>query len=431
MNPCCPIPSASTDPAFPRALDRELIARIVHRDLLEDPAMGPIELQPDYVRWKDQDGSIVGWRAFLGADRQPSYVTIRTAPIERLEDNLAKIEHHADRESDGLRSMTLDRENGLLLIAFPIDRQMPDLRRLVRASKVRSLVTKNRPDLIPESLRISKSKSRFQLVRYKPERRAVLRWDLGFKDENKKAVPGPTVWIRTLAAPLPQRDALIELARGNGIRVPEVLSAPHDCLLLESHLEGRSWQREDQDAVELVATTLARLHAVALPPQPPLHDHTAEMALVRQSAADLNRLDQQLGSRADRLADALEASAKAESAPVLLHGDFHMGQVLVSQDAGLCDFDRACAGPAAADLAAFAAHVLVADPSGGRPFADAFLTAYRATGSQLPALEVRWWTVAALVRMASTPFRRLSAEWPQQSSLLLDLAAAELARSAV
>ena len=44
-----------------------------------------------------------------------------------------------------------------------------------RFEKVRTLVQGVRPDLVPDSLRISKSKSRRSIVRYKPERRAVLR----------------------------------------------------------------------------------------------------------------------------------------------------------------------------------------------------------------------------------------------------------------
>jgi len=406
-------------------LDRALGTELVRQHLLESEQFEPVDLQPDYVRWKESDGSIVGWRAFLGSDRAQSYVTVRTAASERLADNLAKIEHHQDREANGLKALALIGERGLLLIAFPIDRQMPDLRRLVRASKVRSLVSKNRPDLIPENLRISKSKSRFQLVRYKPERRSVLRWDLGFKDESKRFVPGPTVWIRTLATPLPQRAAMTDAARRAGIRMPNVLSAPHERLLLETHLEGSSWHPGDLDPMPAVAATLARLHRAALPADAPLHDATAELELTNRAAADLLRLDHDLGTRGTTVHRSLSASPPNDSAPRLLHGDFHQGQVLLASDAGLCDFDRACAGPVAADLAAFNAHAIAADPPAGAAAARALVEAYDRVASAPQTREIAWWNAAALLRMAITPFRRLRADWPVASRQLL--AAAEIA----
>ena len=429
MTVVCPLPATSREQSFRNALDRELLTQLVHEHLLESSGSGPIELQPDYVRWKESDGSIVGWRVFLGEERLESYVTARTAARERLADNLTKIDHHQDRAENGLKSMALVSDHGLLLIAFPIDRQMGDLRRLVRASKVRSLVTENRPDLIPESLRISKSKSRFHLVRYKPERRAVLRWDLGFKNEDKNFVQGPTVWLRTLAAPLPQRDTMMRAAQNAGVRLPAVLSAPHDQLLLETNLEGSPWQPGDNAPLPSVVATLAQLHRGALPPNPPRHDRTAELELTRRAAEDLMRLRPNLGAAGAEIHRGLTDDASREEETCLLHGDFHQGQVLLAANAGLCDFDRACAGPAAVDLAAFQAHAIAADPEHGAVFGQALVEAYGQV-TQLPRHEdTAWWTAAALLRMAITPFRRLRADWPDASQHLLS-AAAEALRKA-
>ena len=170
MAPVCPLPASSTDPAFPRALDADLIAALV-RDRLGDGSI-PVRVAADYVRWKDRDGSIIGWRATVGADALQTYVTVRTAPLERLQDEASKLEHR-EEDYDGLKSFVLVPEHGLLLVAFPLDRQMSDLRRMVRASKVRTVVQENNPALIPDGMRFSKSKSSWTLVRYKPERRAV------------------------------------------------------------------------------------------------------------------------------------------------------------------------------------------------------------------------------------------------------------------
>jgi len=99
------------------------------------------------------------------------------------------------------------------------------------------------------------------------------------------------------------------------------------------------------------------------------------------------------------------------------------GQVLLAQDAGLCDFDRACAGPLAMDLASFHAHAVAEDESNGAAFAHAFVEAYGRGGQLPPARELAWWNAAALARMAASPFRSLRADWPEACERLLAHAA--------
>jgi aminoglycoside phosphotransferase (APT) family kinase protein len=421
MTTVCPVPAAATTPAFRAALDRELLQELV-RDRLGDGA-APVRLQPDYVRWKDHHGSIVGWHALVGSDGAASYVTVRTAPQDRLADEARKLEHRADEETDvWARSLALLPDHELLLVGFPLDRQMPDLRRLVRASKVRSVVLGWRKDLVPETLRISKSRSRRQIVRYKPERRAVLRWDLGFKGGDASVADiDRTIWFRLLAEPLPARTQLAAAAADAGVRVPELLSAPHDCLLLEGHVAGAPWQPFDAGPLDAVAATLARLHAAVLPAGAPQRDTMVELDLAQRAAADLERLSPDHGRLAGEVAATLARCTPAAGAPPrLLHGDFHCGQVLLADDPGLCDFDRACAGPVGADLAAFFAHAVYDDPQRGPAFAAAMAAAYGRRAPLPPAAELAWWNAGELLRMAAAPFRNLRGDWPAASTTLLE-----------
>lgn len=429
MSLVCPLPQAATEPSFARAIDRELVQDLVRQHLGDGTRA--VRLEPDYVRWKGADGCIVGWHAEVGDERAPSYVTVRTAPKERLADEARKLAHRADEETDEwTRSLALVEEQGLLLVGFPLDRQMSDLRRLVRASKVRTMVASVRPDLVPESLRISKSRSRRQIVRYKPERRAVLRWDIGFKSEDTSVADHVlTVWFRLLAEPLPARAAMAEAARKAGLRVPELLAAPHDRLLLEGHLAGRSFEAGDRSALAPVAETLARLHAASLPEGVPVRDAAAELDLAERAGVDMGQLTPEHGRLAAQVARDLAACRPVDRAPLVLHGDFHCGQVLLANDAGLCDFDRACAGPAAADLASFHAHAVADDAADGAAFAAAFVEAYGRIRELPPARELAWWNAAALLRMAATPFRSLRANWPDACERLIAAAASQAAEA--
>ena len=430
MTIVCPLPVAATEPTFAKAIDRELVQELAKTQLGDGTRN--VTLAQDYVRWKGKDGCIVGWHALVGDEKAPSYVTVRTAPLARLADEANKLRHRADEETDEwARSLALVEEHGLLLVGFPLDRQMPDLRRLVRASKVRTLVQGFRADLIPESWRISKSRSKRAIVRYKPERRAVLRWDLGFKSEDATVQDFVrTIWFRLLAEPLPFRAACAAAARDAGIRVPELLSAPHERLLLEGHLEGSAFEPGDRSRLHDVAATLQRLHGAKLPDSIPVRDARAELELVQRAGEDMGLLTPDHGARAAEVARMLAMSMPQDRPARLLHGDFHCGQVLLAKDAGLCDFDRACAGPIAMDLASFHAHAVAEDATGGADFARAFVEAYAAVGELPSAREVAWWNAAALARMAASPFRSLQADWPTACERLLDCAKSEAKEAA-
>ena len=60
MSAICPVPATSRDAGFRQALDRALVTELVRQHLLESEQFEPVDLQPDYVRWKESDGSIVG-----------------------------------------------------------------------------------------------------------------------------------------------------------------------------------------------------------------------------------------------------------------------------------------------------------------------------------------------------------------------------------
>ncbi len=429
MSLVCPLPKAATEPTFANAIDRELVQELARTQLGDGSRV--VSLAPDYVRWKGKDGCIVGWHALVGAEQAPSYVTVRTAPPARLADEANKLRHRADEETDEwTRSLALVEEHGLLLVGFPLDRQMPDLRRLVRASKVRTLVQGFRADLIPESWRISKSRSKRAIVRYKPERRAVLRWDLGFKSEDAKVQDHvQTIWFRLLAEPLPHRARLAAAARDAGVRVPELLSAPHERLLLEGHLEGAAFEPGDHSQLDVVAATLRLLHGAKIPDGAPMRDANAELELVRRAGEDMGLLTEEHGRRAGEIAAQLALCMPNDRSAQLLHGDFHCGQVLLASDAGLCDFDRACAGPLAMDLASFHAHAVAANEGSGAAFADALVDAYGRNGQLPPAREIAWWNAAALARMAASPFRSLRADWPHACERLLEHAAQAAAKA--
>jgi aminoglycoside phosphotransferase len=428
----CPPPAAARDPAFLRALDPAFVAGQVQRRLVTDGEL--VTVRPDYVRWKDHDGSLLGYRAVVvsAGRRTDTYVSVRTAAPDRLADEAARLGHRRDEQHAGLRSFALVADAGMLLLALPIDRAIGDLRRFVQPGKVKTLVANACPELVPSGLRLSKSRSRSELVRYKPERRAVLRWDLALVDGRGHGATTPAVWLRCLAAPQGARSALAtRAAAAAGVRCPVALAVPHERLVVESHVVGRRWSPDDActAANAAAASALATLHAQADPAGMPSHGPLEQLDLALRAVEDLARLSPELGRQGAALADLLARRVPPLCRLGFAHGDMHRGQVLLGDDgrAGLVDFDRACAAPAALDLASAFAHDVVADPQHGGVAAQRFQAAYARCRPLPAAAELAWWQAAALLRAATAPFRALRPDWRSAAATLLEQAAQAVA----
>lgn len=421
----CPAPEHANDPGFLLALDRDAIEALARTWLTGDAEI--VALHPDYVRWKELDGSLVGYRATLrrGGEEYDSYVTVRTAAPHRLAAEAERLRHRADEEWAGLDALALLPDANLLLLGFPIDRAMHDLRRLVRPSKVRSLVAATCPDVVPAGMRFSKSRSSFRLVRYKPERRAVLHWRIGCIGLDGKSQAKTSLWLRCHAdSVVRQATAATSAALAAGIECPRTLGIAHERLVIESHVDGLPWQpARESRGFPLAAALVARLHSARAPLSVPHHGAVHELDRVLRAAEDLARLSTGHGDMARSLVDRLAATVPPTSSMGFAHGDLHAGQVLLTSDqAALCDFDRACVAPAASDLASFRAHCLLNDPVGGHVLADSFDEAYGQVRSLPPAPERAWWNTSALLRAATLPFRSLRADWPQSTTALLQAA---------
>lgn len=425
-----PMPGRGNDPALQQALTAAAMAALI-QGLLR-PAGEVVALQPDYIRWKGLDGSLVGWRVTVRtADGDVStYVTARTAPPHRLADEAGRLLHRAEEDWGGLRAFALTAAGDLLLMAFPIDRAMHDLRRLVRPSKLRSLVAATCPTVVPNGLRFSKSRSHFALVRYKPERRAVLRWQIGAVDGSGQRTGHSIIWVRCHAeSQAPHTAVAIAAAAAAGVRCPRTLGIAHDRLAIESHVAGATFAPAARPAeLAAAAAATARLHDSGAVSGLPLHGPVQELDQSLRAAEDLGRMLPQLQARATALADQLAARIPAAGPPVLAHGDLHAGQFLIDGDgAALCDFDRACVAPAAHDLAVFRAHCELEDGAGGAALARGFVDAYGRHRALPGDGELEWWSASALLRGSLSPFRTLRADWPQRCEVALASAERTLA----
>ncbi|MEW6745090.1 MAG: phosphotransferase [Planctomycetota bacterium] len=436
MNGSPPLPLSGQLRGLRTAVDAVRLEGLVSRHLA---AGRPVRaVRPGYVRFKGEDGALVGWWVSVADAEVLSFVTVRAAAPWRLASEAERLRMRHSVSFAGLEGVAQIDSEELLLLAFPVDRILHDLRALIDVRKVRRILSTIEPPFLATSERVRKSSSRVTLVRYKPERRAVLRWDLVTRREDGLAEGQQTLFFRRHAQDLgPNVAQALEAAREVSVRCPRRFTVVTPSLTIETALEGAPLDFDCgnshciESQLASAGRVLARLHGAAPLASLPRLTPRVELDRVYETARNVALLDPTCAQVAERVADRLAENLPPAGRPTLLHGDFHDGQLLFTADEpGLIDFDRAACGPVAYDLASFYAHLELRGLPQSPLFAS-FLEHHYNAERPLPAPEeLKWFKACAVLRLALMAFRLLSHDWPVQMSRLTERAAALAEESA-
>lgn len=206
---------------------------------------------------------------------------------------------------------------------------------------------------------------------------------------------------------------LLRLAAGAGVPVPEVVACDPDGGLLDApflltrRVDGETLGRRVQRRPELAAArasfaadcgaALARLHALPVPAGLPEPDPLADQA---------DHLDEALGSSpAFELALAwLRAHRPGAVPPVVVHGDFRLGNLVIGPAglAAVLDWELAHAGDPRSDLAWLCVPAWrfgALPPVGGLAAREQLWAAYeQAGGAPVDPAAAFWWEVLGTLR---------------------------------
>ena len=245
-----------------------------------------------------------------------------------------------------------------------------------------------------------------ELLRYWPRRRAVLRF-------------GPHV-IKVYRDAADFDTALRGLRASEGLgkvrSAPFEASIPTKLTTIQGLVPGHSpsmWPRSSEAAGGI----LAELHTDAVLPLPPTTaDDILDKSAVR--AAFVAALLPELRGELNSLMTELRERAPSGLPRVTCHGNFHAGQLLVEPEGmTLIDVDRLCCGPAAYDLASFAAHTAFGRGS-DLELVNATLDSLLAGYGGRP-VGVEWFLANCLLRRSPVPFRHQDEHWPEAVASLV------------
>ena len=283
-------------------------------------------------------------------------------------------------------------------------------------------------------------------LRYRPRRRAVLRYRLleaAGPDRELRAAGGVRVAFGKVVTPARGRRllALAEALRPSGLRLALPAGRIAAGALMVPSLPGTSLRDllvggRPLPSPERVVALSAELHRRAWPllaPAMPV-DRTAlrrrlDPGTALCAAQVVTRLLPEHGCAAGRVAEAVIAWTEESEATEerIVHGDLYENQILVDGETlGLLDLDDLGSGDPLLDAANFSAHLLVlaaASPAGSAILAyrEDLRAAYCRHLDADPAA-LAWREAYCLLRLAGGPFRVLHPDWPSRMAARLSLA---------
>jgi len=394
----------------------------------------------DYVRFKPGTSCVLGFRD-ADAPVPLGYVKVFLAD----DPGVCLRKYQARAAADGWVEALPDFR--AVLFRFPLDRAVDGLRSVADIAELKHVVHDTVSGLSPDEERVRARRSRTTVLRYKPERRCVVRADLVTKTRDGR--PGS----RRLVAQAYGDDsgervhAVMSLLWSRAGRGADALRTARPLgyhggrrVLLQAWVEGEPWGDglNAPDAVAACrdsAVALRALHAVDPGSLPSLASFPRMLAETRRVLLDLARVSAAaLAETALGLGAELDRSGRGVSPGDrrVVHGDFHPHQLLVGRDGPtLVDWDEAGAGDPRVDVGNLLAHLHLAELEGRVPaeraahLRNAFCRAYCAGGKIDAGLG--FFVALHLAKLAMAPFRALAGDWETTSLAILERARHALA----
>jgi Phosphotransferase enzyme family len=309
---------------------------------------------------------------------------------------------------------------------FPDDPYLPGLAALADPAEAQRL--------LPQYVALHPQRLRIETVRYRPTRRAVLRYETGLTPRRPSGIRGASLFVRVMQPRRVDRlRAAAELAQHSGFALPRIAGVwPEGGAAWLTEVPGKTVRsRIAKGKAPPPDTILEAIEALWAAPAP---EALRGLAL-GEAYRSTERLLGQVLREDDEAIELLTSVGHALSGFVdtwkpasPAHNDFYDDQLVVAPDGRLflVDFEEAGPGDPLLDIGNFLGHMrwMSRFRDDGAVF-DAF-------GAELRerALERFAWSrrdlalreSSALFRLCTNPVRRLQGDWPKRTKNGLELA---------
>ncbi len=348
------------------------------------------------------------------------------------ESKLAKVQNVKQAHGENCLAPILVPELAVVILPFPSDKELPSIEGMTtREGRVR-ILSRLSPEDDHELLSAD-----WVLLRYKPERRLVVRLDVGNQAKAVLKFHSEKVYAQSLRA----TKSLGSLARFPTAR-PLGHSDRHRAVLYR-WLPGESLAslitraQLPAKTIHKVGRLLAQLHSQQTTklPRRALKEETQK---IQRSADDLAIILPSVKDLLNAVSEkCVEQLSQLQPIEVAIHGDCHPQQFLVDESkVAILDLDNAAMGHPAEDLGNFLAH-LEREVLLGRvrrslceQLSEELTAGYFEESTATAHGNPQAYLAAGLLRLAHEPFRYRQPDWPRQTKNLVERANAIIERNA-
>lgn len=355
-------------------LEEDEVLRLVREHLSEAHAKNYTSAELVHARWKPRVSSAATY--ILGKSKGRTrtltikrYATSKAAdiagsyrPSPFAEKKLAKV---------GLRPFYADPAERMCAFTYPADRMLPGLPRALD----RKRATRMLEELLGlDDMTLKRHSTKLELLRYKPERRAVLLLETVRREGDRKERFLLRVHPPAAAAAAARSRASCAAVGEQGIGPRFLGCEERTGTLLEEMLMGQAPAPDCFEHAEQMGALLARLHAL------PCSTTDAATASAGNKVADWFHFAPELQRSAQGLSDLAPRSATN-----WIHGDVHPDQLLIDElgDARLIDLDGLAVGNPQVDLGSWICdHLMESGEVGFEDAAAPLMAGYRDAGGR-------------------------------------------------
>lgn len=394
-----------------------------------------------YIRYKPNTSCIIAYKInlseniFAGDSELPLYAKVFTE--ENFPDCADKARSHRWVGFENIDPILILPEYNSILYLFPNDAVIDGLRILSDPKKIQRILYQHYDKFPEREWRIMDSQLKITVVRYKPERRVVLRCDARAKNRESNQKKRVNLYIRIYADDLGERvyeiqKSLYQLSLSqNELIIAKPVCYLNDRKLFIMESIGRKLLMDEimkgnTAALRLTATALSLLHLNG-PRDLPRRNIDSYIQEARSTVDMLISIAPDTRTIVESIYNDLNKYLPISSgdSPRFVHGDFHLGQVIMQDgSAGIIDFDRSHCGDVIADVGNFLAHLRLYSLRGtfseSSDFEIDFLKAYEEkSGENVESKLLTFWTAFGLFQRAVGPFRRLENGWREKTNAIL------------
>ncbi|MEE9554994.1 MAG: phosphotransferase [candidate division Zixibacteria bacterium] len=405
-------------------------------DLLPESVGVVKECRILYIRYKPGTNCIVAYQLQLEKDGEPKEILFYAKLY--TEDDY----ENATRKAASSRWIPIPDlepyitlpEHATILYFYPNDCLIDGLRILSDLKKIQRILYENYDQYPEDKWRISNRQISLSTVRYKPERRVVLRCRARAKNRETSKWVWLKLYIRVYAddrgaALFSLQEKIHKLSEDSGLFTsPRPLTyLPERKALIMEKARGKQFLESiegDNRAANIskTAIALAAMHGFDIPglSEKSRASYIDDAEETRRMLTKILPIEAKL---ADTIFDELKNHSLAADKPGFVHGDFYYGQVLCrTRKVSILDFDRSHRGDTVFDIGNFLAHIkllrLRGELDGEKDIETIFLKTYKEI-KDIEMSNLNFWIAFGLYQLAVGPFRRLEPNWKEGITTIL------------